>query len=112
CDDIATHATATSRDYAQSILIMAERAIATRPAVASLGIGMSSATELERRVRRILFAGASDRELRLSRRFVTLGIVASALLSVGLVFAQVPQQGAEAENNSQPAASDSGAAEP
>ncbi len=112
CDDIATHFTAAPRDYAQSILLMAQRAIATRPAVSSLGIGLSSATELERRVRRLLFAGAIARELRLSRRFVALGLVASGLVGMGLVFAQVPQQPAEADNSAQSTPSESVGAEP
>ncbi len=96
CDDIATLALDSQsradgpEQYARSLVEIAERAVQGRYALGSLGIGMSSSSEMERRVERILAMQSGHVELSITKRF-TVGLIAFAfMLSVGLVFAQVP----------------------
>ncbi|PQO45330.1 M56 family metallopeptidase [Blastopirellula marina] len=96
CDDIATSLDAADvsqaerTDYAASLVKLAERAIEHEAMAGSLGISLSSFTEMERRVRRILTERTGTVELKITRRFMaglsTLGL----MLAVGLAFAQVP----------------------
>ena len=90
CDDIAVSLHPKPRDYARSIIAMAERAVSNQGSIVSLGISMSKASELERRIRRII----SDRSPRLETRLTWQSLVGVAsfvsFLTLGGMMAQVP----------------------
>ena len=96
CDDIATSldvqdtTQAERTDYAESLVKLAQRAIEREAMAGSLGISLSSFTEMERRVRRILTERTGAVELRITRRFMAGLSALGFLLAVGLAFAQVP----------------------
>ncbi|PQO37372.1 hypothetical protein DTL21_05360 [Bremerella cremea] len=98
CDDIATSLTLRDQqqvkpsDYAASLLMMAERAVQYQQLAGSLGISLSSYSEMERRIRRILTERTRPVELRINKRFLAGLTALSLLLAVGLAFAQVPAE--------------------
>ena len=96
CDDIAVQAQNKPREYAQSIIAMAERVVSQTEMLAPLGISRSSASELERRIRRIISTRAAAMETRLSRWSIAGVSLFASLLAVGLLFAQVPSENAQA----------------
>ncbi|RCS48247.1 hypothetical protein DTL42_13665 [Bremerella cremea] len=98
CDDIATSLNLQNEnrveptDYAESLVKMAERAVRYQQMAGSLGISLSSYSEMERRIRRILSERTSPVELRITKRFLAGLTALSLLLVVGLAFAQVPAE--------------------
>jgi beta-lactamase regulating signal transducer with metallopeptidase domain len=91
CDDIATSYEVSSKEYARTIIQMAERTATTSRLVGSLGISLSPVSELERRLRRIIAAQTGNVDLRISKRFVCSLCLWVIVLGAGLLFAQVPQ---------------------
>ena len=85
CDDIARHDISGSRDYAAALISMAERASGT-VVPASSALHLSSLSELELRVRRILSTPPST-DLRLTRIAGVAILAATALMSGGILFA-------------------------
>lgn len=96
CDDIASRASAASTEYAATIVGVAERSLLHSDAFASLGMGESSPTELEKRLKRILSSGNRVVEIRLSpmARFSVALLVLAVCTTV--LFAQVPGPAASA----------------
>lgn len=96
CDDIASRASDASSEYAATIVDVAERSIQRSGALASLGMGESSPTELEKRLKRILSSGNHAVEIRLSpmARFSAALLVLAVCTTV--LFAQVPGPAASA----------------
>lgn len=98
CDDIATSLALRNEnrveptEYAESLVKMAERAVQYQHLAGSLGISLSSYSEMERRIRRILTERTSPVELRITKRFLAGLTALSLLLVVGLAFAQVPAE--------------------
>lgn len=97
CDDIASQASAASSEYAATIVGVAERSVLHASALASLGMGESSPTELEKRLKRILSHNSHSVEVRLS----PLARLATAVLVLALcttvLFAQVPRPSVSAD---------------
>lgn len=91
CDDIATVNNQAPREYAQTIVQMAARSVATRELAGSLGISLSPISELERRLTRIIADRTGNVDVSISKRFTTALLAMSVLLVSGLLFAQVPQ---------------------
>ncbi|MFO0884356.1 MAG: M56 family metallopeptidase [Pirellulales bacterium] len=96
CDDIASRASDASTEYAATILGVAERSLQHSGVLASLGMGESSPTELEKRLKRILSSGNHTVEIRLSpmSRFSAALLVFAVCTTV--LFAQVPGPAASA----------------
>ncbi|MGV3605984.1 MAG: M56 family metallopeptidase [Planctomycetaceae bacterium] len=96
CDDIASRASDASTEYAATIVGVAERSLLHSDAFASLGMGESSTTELEKRLKRILSSGNHAVEIGLSpmARFSTGLLVVTVCTTV--LFAQVPGPAASA----------------
>lgn len=86
CDDIVLRNELAPRNYAESIIALAERSAQLAP----LGISLSSAGELEQRIRRILSHRVPGLETRLGRSAI-IGVLLLALaLTTGVIIAQVP----------------------
>ena len=88
CDDIAIGESTEPSAYAATLLALAERCSLGTPVPATLGIGSSSASQLERRIRRILSSSGAGC-VRLSR-WSFAGVSAAALLMTAtILLAQV-----------------------
>ena len=74
------------REYAESILAMAERSTQLAP----LGISLSSVGELEQRIRRIITDRVPGLEIRLGRTAIIGVFLFGVALTTGVVLAQVP----------------------
>ena len=94
CDDIAVKAQNTPREYAQSIIAMAERVVCQTEMLAPLGISRSSASELERRIRRIISIKTAALQTQLNRWSIAGVSLFATALAIGLLFAQVPSENA------------------
>ena len=98
CDDIAASADlaieypAAAKDYANSLLRMAERVIDAQPKAISYGIHFLSLGELESRIRRILNSKPGRVELKMNRRFVAILGLLAVLSVLGLPFVQIRSQ--------------------
>ena len=95
CDDIAVGAQQMPREYAQSILVMAERVVSQRETIATLGISSSSKSDLERRILRIISSKTAALETRLNRWSIAAVSLFAAVLITGVLFAQVPSENAQ-----------------
>ena len=102
CDDIAVEAHNTPREYAQSIIAMAERVVSQKELLAPLGISNSSASELERRLRRIISNKTAALQTRLSRWSLAGVTLFATALVIGILFAQVPAGKAQALQTDNP----------
>jgi beta-lactamase regulating signal transducer with metallopeptidase domain len=95
CDDIATSTAESGKqvetrtNYAHSLLQMTERAVEYRYAASSLGVSLSSLTEMERRMHRILSKATGPIEIKLSRYFCFGMVAFASVLAVGMTFAQI-----------------------
>ncbi len=96
CDDIASRASAASSEYAATIVDVAERSMQHSGALASLGMGESSPTELEKRLKRILSSGNHAVEIRLSPRARFSAALLVLAVCTTVLFAQVPGPAASA----------------
>lgn len=86
CDDMVLRHEQAPREYAESIIAMAEKSAVLAP----LGISLSSVSELEQRIRRIVSQRVPGLETRLGR-WATVGVLLFALtLTTGVILAQVP----------------------
>ena len=98
CDDIAASADlaieypAAAKDYANSLLRMAERVIDAQPKAISYGIHFLSLGELESRIRRILNSKPGRVELKMNRRFVAILGLLAVLSVLGLPFVLIRSQ--------------------
>ena len=98
CDDIAASADlaieypAAAKDYANSLLRMAERVIDAQPKAISYGIHFLSLGELESRIRRIVNSKPGRVELKMNRRFVAILGLLAVLSVLGLPFVQIRSQ--------------------
>lgn len=90
CDDIAARQTSEPRDYAASILNMAERVLSAQQSLRPLGLGMSSKSELECRIERIVDQ-SEPVEVKLSHPFRFALAFVGLVLFTGVLFSQVPQ---------------------
>lgn len=87
CDDTVLFNDACPREYAESIISLAER----HAALTSLGLGLSSARELEQRIKRIVACTFRQSSTSLSRLAISLGTVYGMVLVIILSIAQFPR---------------------
>jgi beta-lactamase regulating signal transducer with metallopeptidase domain/thiol-disulfide isomerase/thioredoxin len=88
CDDIATGDLPEPWTFAAALLEIAERATLHAAVPATLGIGSSSESQLEKRIRRILLSPAS-KAVGLSRGALVGVLTVALLMTATILFAQV-----------------------
>jgi len=85
CDEIAIRGLDNPGDYAATLLDIAERCSRSAPIPGTIGFGASPATQLERRIRRII-ASPRARCVRLNR-WTAAGVSAAAVLMTATILA-------------------------
>lgn len=116
CDDIAgsdalsNDYPAAAKEYAHSLLRIAERVIDAQPKAISLGINFLSLGEMESRIRRILNSKPGRVELKMNRRFVVVLSSLALLSALGLPFVQIRSQAVDPSSGATETAIDAGQA--
>lgn len=90
CDDVVLNSNASPRDYAWSLVTMAERLMTMEKNMASIGISQASGGELESRIRRLLAVRADNVPTRLSKRSLLGCLAFGTSLMFAMLFAQIP----------------------
>lgn len=90
CDDVVLNSKASPRDYAWSLVTMAERLMTMEKNMASIGISQASGGELESRIRRLLEIRADNVPTRLSTRSLLGCLAFGTSLMFAMLLAQIP----------------------
>ena len=101
CDDIATASLSQPREYASALLHFAERSTSFTPQAASLGLSVSTVSQLEIRVRRILHSTRST-SLRVSATASMIVVLLATVLTAAASMMQIREAADDkpsAENN-------------